>query len=106
MTKLSKRSAAVICFRFASNLGLDLGLQLRARRTLLHFPECQPFLFQFLTSKVMEGVCHSIDHLHLIDVRSSDFVGHGGVVRMGFASRGNITLGNGFYDDNNANKSC
>ena len=45
---------------------------------------------------MMDGVCQCVDHLHLIDVRSSDFVGHGGVVRMGFASRGNITLGTEF----------
>ena len=51
---------------------------------------------RFLTSKVMVGVCHSVDHLHLIDVRSSDFVGHMGVVRTGLLHGGNITLGTYF----------
>ena len=54
------------------------------------------FYADFLPVWMMDGVCQCVDHLHLIDVRSSDFVGHGGVVRMGFASRGNITLGTQF----------
>ena len=34
--------------------------------------------------------------MHLIDVRSSDFVGHRRVVRRGLLGRGNITLGTDF----------
>ena len=83
MTKLSMRSVAVICFLFASNLPLNLGMEVKARRTLLHFPECQTFYAVFLTAGMIESLCHHVDHLHLIDVRSSDFVGHRGVVRRG-----------------------
>ena len=59
MTKLSKRSAAVICFRFASNLRLNLELAVRARRTLLHFPECQEVLCEVF-NKQGDGGCVSL----------------------------------------------